>query len=67
MTIEALRDVGAVLSRDRSVGYGLANLLIYCVAWPIGTYALWLLALKQAHELARRRRARGASHHEVRS
>lgn len=57
-TIRALGSFGAHLSRDRAVGYGLANLLLYCVAWPVSTYALWLVVLEQGRELQRRRTTR---------
>jgi hypothetical protein len=50
-TIRGLTSLGAVLSRDRSTGYSLANIVVFCIAWPLGTYSLWLLALWQHRKL----------------
>jgi hypothetical protein len=40
---------------DRRAGYGLANLLVFCFAWPGLMYGLYLLALWQRAELRRGR------------
>lgn len=41
-TIRALYALGALLSSDRARGYGMANVLVFCVAWPALMYALWV-------------------------
>jgi hypothetical protein len=56
LTISALFAIGRVLSRDRGTGYGLANFLVFLVAWPSITYWLWLLVLRQRRTLAALRR-----------
>ncbi len=47
LTIHGLYAVGSGLSRDRFVGYGAANLLLLCLAWPGLMYALWVVAWRQ--------------------
>ena len=37
-------------------GYQAANLLVFCAVWPVGMYALYLLALRQRRKLRERRR-----------
>ena len=39
--------VGRGLSADRRMGYGAANLLLFCVVWPGAMYALWVVAWRQ--------------------
>lgn len=46
-TVHGLYWLGSLMTRDRFLGYGMANLLVFCFGWPVGTYALWLLAWKQ--------------------
>ena len=46
-TITALFRVGSVLSHDRGKGYGAANLLLLCFAWPGLMYVLAVKALRQ--------------------
>ncbi len=47
MTIRALFSAGRGLARDRGRGYGAANLLLFCLAWPALMYALWVIAWRQ--------------------
>lgn len=53
LAIRGLSVLGSGLARDRATGYGLANLLVFCVAWPVGTYGLWLVVLRQHEAIAR--------------
>ena len=56
--IRALHGMGRVMAPGRgNVGYGAANLLVFCLVWPAGMYALYLVALRQRRQL---REARGA-------
>jgi hypothetical protein len=58
-TIHGLYGLGAVLVPGRAAaGYGAANLLVFCVLWPGGIYALYLVALAQRRRLRARRRGR---------
>lgn len=57
-TIRGLYALGSVLSRDRFRGYGAANILVFCVAWPALMYALWVTAWRQREELRRLRAGR---------
>lgn len=57
-TIRALRAAGRAASSDGRVGYGAANLLVFCVLWPGAMYALLLVGLRQRAAL-RSLRARG--------
>jgi hypothetical protein len=43
-TIRGLFRAGSALSGDRARGYGAANLLLFCVAWPGLMYGLWVRA-----------------------
>ena len=56
MTIRGLFRAGTGLSRDRARGYGAANLLLFCVAWPALMYALWVTAWRQREALRRMER-----------
>jgi hypothetical protein len=47
VTIRGLFGVGRGLSADRRMGYGAANLLLFCVVWPGAMYALWVVAWRQ--------------------
>lgn len=60
LTIRALFSVGRGLSRDRALGYGAANLLLLCVAWPGLMYALWVVAWRQRLALRAARAKEGA-------
>ncbi|MGH7297185.1 MAG: hypothetical protein ACRELB_19760 [Polyangiaceae bacterium] len=47
-TVDALHTAGdAVSPGARGVGYGAVNLAVFCALWPAGTYALWVIALRQ--------------------
>ncbi len=46
-TIRALQAAGRAASHDERLGYGAANLLVFCVLWPGAMYALLLLGLRQ--------------------
>ncbi len=59
-TIRGLYALGRTFSRDRFVGYGVANLAVLCLAWPALMYWLWVRAWTQAETL-RSLRARGDS------
>ncbi len=56
-TIRGLYALGRVVSNDAPTGYGIANLLVFCTAWPVLTYGLWITALLQ-HKSLKRERAR---------
>jgi hypothetical protein len=64
-TIDGLYTLGRALSSDRARGYGAANILVFCVAWPGLMYALWVAVWRQRAELAalraKRARAGGSS------
>lgn len=46
-TVRGLFRLGARLHPDRMRGYGAANFLVFCLAWPGLMYALWVIAWKQ--------------------
>jgi hypothetical protein len=54
-TIRGLYVLGSLFSRDRFAGYGMANIAVFCVAWPALMYALWVRAWRQREELQRLR------------
>lgn len=54
-TIRGLYTLGRVFSGNRSVGYGVANLVVFCLAWPALMYALWVIAWRQRFEIRRLR------------
>lgn len=57
-TIVGLRHLGAALLPGQPrQGYGLANLLVFCVAWPGVMWGLYWVAVRQRRELWRLRRA----------
>lgn len=49
--IVALKQMGA-----HTGGYRAANLLVFCLAWPVLTYGLWGVAIVQRYRLSRWRR-----------
>lgn len=56
-----LHDLGGVIAPGRrAVGYGAANLIVFCAAWPGAMYGLYLVAVRQRRRLAARRRAERA-------
>jgi hypothetical protein len=59
-TIHGLYALGTLFSSNRFVGYGVANLVVFCLAWPAFMYWLWVRAWTQAETL-RALRARRAS------
>lgn len=60
-TIVALHTPGNVLVPGRpDLGYGAANLIVFCIVWPGGMYALYLVALRQRRRLHELRRERAA-------
>jgi hypothetical protein len=54
-TIRGLYALGTLFSRDRFKGYGIANIVVFCVAWPALMYALWVIAWRQREEIRRLR------------
>jgi hypothetical protein len=58
-TIRGLYALGSLFSRDRFIGYGIANIAVFCVAWPALMYALWVCAWRQREELQRLRAQAG--------
>ncbi len=46
-TIRGLYSLGALFSRDRFRGYGIANIVVFCLAWPALMYALWVSVWRQ--------------------
>jgi hypothetical protein len=59
-TVRALHGLGGTLAPGRgNVGYGAANLLVFCLLWPAGMYALWVVAVRQRRRLRELRRERG--------
>jgi hypothetical protein len=57
-TIRGLFSIGSQLSDRRDVGYGSANLLVFCVVWPGLMYVLAVVAIRQRLALRARRRRR---------
>ena len=56
-TVHGLHAIGRVLMPDRpNEGYGLANLLLFCLLWPGAMWGLYLLAAWQAIRLRERSR-----------
>lgn len=60
-TIRALYGVGHAFSRDRFVGYGVANLVVLCAAWPALMYGLWVVVWRQRETLRALRAAGGGA------
>jgi hypothetical protein len=57
IAIRALYRMGGVLLPGRPrEGYGLANLLVFCLVWPGLMWGLYLVAVAQARELRGLRR-----------
>lgn len=56
-TIRSMYALGSLLSKDRSRGYALANILVFCVAWPAVMYALWVRSWQKQAELSALRAA----------
>jgi hypothetical protein len=56
-TIRSMYALGSWLSKDRSRGYALANILVFCVAWPAVMYALWVRAWLKHQEISALRAA----------
>jgi hypothetical protein len=54
-TIRGLFALGTLFSRDRFEGYAIANILVFCLAWPALMYALWVRVWTQRENLARLR------------
>jgi hypothetical protein len=54
-TIRGLYALGSLFSSDRFKGYGIANIAVFCVAWPALMVALWVSAWRQREELRRLR------------
>ena len=52
--IAALYGLGGHLGGARATGYGAANLLVFCAAWPGMMYALYLVAVAQRWKLRSR-------------
>ncbi len=52
-TIRGLSTLGRLFSNNGSLGYGIANLLVYCTVWPGLMYLLWVIAWRQHRELRR--------------
>ncbi len=50
-TIRGLYSFGSLFTRNRFAGYGIANLVVFCLAWPALMYALWVIAWRQAETL----------------
>lgn len=50
-TIRGLYAVGRVFSSDRALGYGAANLVVFCALWPGLMYALWVIFWRQFFEI----------------
>lgn len=46
-TIRGLYALGRVFSSDRFLGYGAANLVVFCLLWPGLMYALWVIFWRQ--------------------
>lgn len=50
-TIRGLYALGRLFSSNRFIGYGIANLVVFCLAWPALMYWLWVRAWTQAETL----------------
>lgn len=50
-TIDGLYRLGSLFSSDRRRGYGIANLLVFCVLWPGLMYALWVSVWRERERL----------------
>ena len=58
-TVGALHAAGDALAPARpGIGYGAANLIVFCAVWPGGMYALYLIALRQRRRIRALRRER---------
>jgi len=52
----ALHAMGDVISpRDHFAGYRAANLVVFCIVWPAGMLALYVIAIRQQRALRRLR------------
>lgn len=61
-TIRLLRRAGTVMvPTNPGVGYGLANLLLFCIAWPGLMWGLFCVAIAQWLRRGERRRRREAT------
>ncbi len=58
-TVRGLYALGSLFSSDRFKGYGIANIAVFCVAWPALMYALWVCAWRQRGETRRLRAKSG--------
>jgi len=57
-TIHALYEAGAGMGLGRQIGYGLANLLLFCALWPGLMWGLLAVGLEQRVRIRRLRRGR---------
>lgn len=57
-TIRGLYSLGTLFSRDRFRGYAIANILVFCLAWPALMYALWVSVWRQRWRILALREAR---------
>jgi len=58
LTIDALYRAGRLTGLDAATGYGVANLVLFCVVWPGGMLALLAVGLFQRVRLRALRRRR---------
>jgi hypothetical protein len=56
-TVRGLYLMGALFSDDKFVGYGISNLLVFCVLWPGLMYGLCVRAIYQWLALRELRRS----------
>jgi hypothetical protein len=57
-TVRLLHTAGRRISDQPGVGYGAANLLLFCALWPGALYGLYLVCVRQRLEIRALRRAR---------
>jgi len=54
-TIRGLYALGSLFTKDKFKGYGIANIAVFCVAWPALMYGLWVVVWRQREKLRRLR------------
>ena len=54
-TVRGLYLLGRIFSSNRFEGYGIANLLVFCLLWPALMYVLWVRYWTQRAALLRLR------------
>jgi hypothetical protein len=57
-TVRALHAAGDRIAPDApGIGYGIVNLIVFCLAWPAAMWALWIVFWRQRRQIAALRRS----------